>query len=406
MPSHEHTLVYQKAISLAIKFVDDQSQSRIWLPNDTRKLRQTLEKAKNQVRPDSSMDDIEPELRSSIQQLANKFVPDVPDMKPFTTNSTPRFNHRVEVRQHMMTGLSTWNYDCDALQELTRGKALATLFYYLLEEADLIQRLHLNPQKVRRFADRVERGYLDNPYHNSVHAACVLHCMHCILFHGGLLQRFEGMNTDLILLSAYVAALVHDFRHPGVDNNMLVTTRNRMAYKCNDVSVCENYHLVECYKLLNLPETAFMEDLDVGSYKFVRHLVIKMVLKTDMRDHFSTVTAFQEADELSHVQLLEMALKCADVSHTTYDWNMHGRWVTRLEEENYLQGDIEKSLDIPVSPLKDRDKAGIKHSQADFLKIVVEPMMICFVHRLPATQPLLDGLRRNIHLWTDASMHH
>ena len=40
-----------------------------------------------------------------------------------------------------------------------------------------------------------------------------------------------------------------------------------------------------------------------------------------------------------------------------------GRWVGNLEEEFFRQGDEEKRLRLPVSPLLDRDKAGVTKSQ-------------------------------------------
>ena len=40
-----------------------------------------------------------------------------------------------------------------------------------------------------------------------------------------------------------------------------------------------------------------------------------------------------------------------------------GRWVGNLEEAFFRQGDEEKRLGLPVSPLFDRDKAGVTKSQ-------------------------------------------
>lgn len=43
---------------------------------------------------------------------------------------------------------------------------------------------------------------------------------------------------------------------------------------------------------------------------------------------------------------------------------MHCRWVERLEEEFFLQGDRERALGLPLSPLFDRTKPGASKSQA------------------------------------------
>lgn len=58
-----------------------------------------------------------------------------------------------------------------------------------------------------------------------------------------------------------------------------------------------------------------------------------------------------------------MALKCADLGHTTAALATHLKWVACLEEEFFRQGDDEKLCGLPVSPLFDRNKTGITKSQ-------------------------------------------
>ena len=59
----------------------------------------------------------------------------------------------------------------------------------------------------------------------------------------------------------------------------------------------------------------------------------------------------------------QMALKCSDLGHLASDWPVHRKWVAALEEEMFRQGDREKDKGYAVSPLMDRDKAGITKSQ-------------------------------------------
>ena len=42
---------------------------------------------------------------------------------------------------------------------------------------------------------------------------------------------------------------------------------------------------------------------------------------------------------------------------------MYPRWVSLLEEEFFRQGDKERNLGLPISPLFDRSKQGITKSQ-------------------------------------------
>ena len=58
-----------------------------------------------------------------------------------------------------------------------------------------------------------------------------------------------------------------------------------------------------------------------------------------------------------------MAIKCADLGHLSSKLSVHLKWVKLLEEEMFLQGDVEKAKGYPVSPLMDRTKMGITKSQ-------------------------------------------
>ena len=56
--------------------------------------------------------------------------------------------------------------------------------------------------------------------------------------------------------------------------------------------------------------------------------------------------------------VMKMCMKCADLGHLTAPFETHLRWVTKLEEEFFRQGDREKELMMPISPLMDRNGSG------------------------------------------------
>lgn len=71
-----------------------------------------------------------------------------------------------------------------------------------LQGSGLIALLALNEQRLANFLQKIEAGYLDNPYHSRVHAAGVLQTTH-LLAQNGLIQ--EGVFDGLLQLSAYLS---------------------------------------------------------------------------------------------------------------------------------------------------------------------------------------------------------
>lgn len=75
----------------------------------------------------------------------------------------------------------------------------------------------------------------------STHVASVLQMTHMIMVHGGVLKS-QGADR-LTLLASYIAALVHDFEHSGVNNDFLIKTSHDLAVTYNLQSPLENHHL-------------------------------------------------------------------------------------------------------------------------------------------------------------------
>jgi hypothetical protein len=73
--------------------------------------------------------------------------------------------------------------------------------------------------------------------------------------------------------------------------------------------------------------------------------------------------AAPHVDEAERIIMLQMSLKCADLGHICSPLPVHLKWVAALEEEMFRQGDREKEIGLPPSPLCDRLKSGIQQSQ-------------------------------------------
>lgn len=298
-------------------------------------------------------------------------------------------------------------------------------------------------------------------------------------FHFGPLEYF----------AAIYAAVSHDHEHLGRNNDFLIRTRHEYALTYNDISPLEQHHVASSFRVLttswisdanmtadglpccplprdttaggdedlaltsdeetddgddgelggakvppraaSVPNSArrsrnFLCRMESDDYVRFREYVIAMVLATDMKNHFQTLSQFEQsvraAEQTAELEdavsvaestkttesvpekstaetILKLAIKIADVGHLTAERSVHERWVACLEEEMFLQGDSERARGMAVSPLMDRSKPGISRSQMGFFDVVVFPLFRAWVHAFPESAPLLANLSENYEVW-------
>lgn len=81
--------------------------------------------------------------------------------------------------------------------------------------------------------------------------------------------------------------------------------------------------------------------------------------------------------ELRHF-ILQIALKCADISNPCRPWDVSRKWSQKVCEEFYRQGDYERKLNLPVTSLCDRLTTSVPKIQAGIhvtcLQSTVKPL--------------------------------
>ncbi|PRD32668.1 UNVERIFIED_CONTAM: Pde1c [Trichonephila clavipes] len=260
-----------------------------------------------------------------------------------------------------------WSFDVFALNSVASGQCLRYMSHYLLNRFGLIQKFKMSTAALESFLVQIESGYerYRNPYHNNMHAADVTQTVAYLLCQAGL----ANWLTDIEIFATLFAAIIHDYEHTGTTNSFHVMSGSETALLYNDRAVLENYHISQSFRLLKDEENSILSNLSKEEYREFRSLVIEMVLATDMSSHFQQIKTMKsllchsDFSSMDKAKVLSLMLHCCDISHPAKDWNLHFRWTQRLMEEFFRQGDKEKELGLPFSPLCDRNSTLVAESQ-------------------------------------------
>ena len=95
-------------------------------------------------------------------------------------------------------------------------------------------------------------------------------------------------------LSMLISAVCHDLGHDGFNNNYHVNAITARAIDCNDLSVQETYHASELFRILNMENLNFIEDLHREQFATFRKRSLGLILATDMARHAKDLAALTE----------------------------------------------------------------------------------------------------------------
>jgi hypothetical protein len=275
-------------------------------------------------------------------------------------------------------------------------------------------RANVQESTVGAFMKAIEPKYNPNPFHNFCHAIDVEYevARYMKLISA---ETFLAEGTQFWIL---IAATGHDVGHPGWNNQYLIETTHELAVKYNDTSPLENMHCAQLFQVFSVPETNVFGNLAKDLYKEIRMSMITSILHTDVTKHNDIIKelgmlyqmnseAFDNMDPgpavtQSHqnVQLvLNSILHCADVGNPMKPWEVASKLAYLCIDEFFAQGDLEKSANIPVQMLNDRDKVNRPNSQIGFIEFVIAPMVVTMVNLFPQLDSLAETLGSNIGTW-------
>lgn len=333
--------------------------------------------------------------------------------------------------------LGRWRFDAYAFEK-QHGNALLHAGFKIGSEL-LTEAGVTNFQlRLRGFLQDVQKQYHNIPYHNQVHAADVLSSCTYFLREDRRVSRIP--LGPIPRLSTFVAAVIHDVGHFGRTNRFHVGSHDPVAVLYNDQSPLENMHCTIGFSILRQPHSSLFkmpssvaEDECSGlldaDFTLLRRIVIESVLATDMAKHFETLSRFKASINYSEnskehelaktveppicsesvadrsARLVSIFLKAADIGHAGKPLEITRRMTIRIHMEFFSQGEEERELGLPISPLCDRHEVNIAGSQVGFLHHLVIPLYKAVHFFITSDEFLNDCLNRleaNLSHWQSA----
>jgi len=304
--------------------------------------------------------------------------------------------------QRLVDKINSWNeFDAFRMAQVTNNQPLKHVAIAVLQQRGLLTCFSFPSAPLQKFLAEMEHSYLDNPYHNSLHAADVLQAMHLLLIG----TKF----SDIEIFAGIFAAMCHDAGHPGVTNDFRIQSGDDCAITYNDKSVNENMHCALTYRLLKRDDCNFLSAISTDQRKLIRRLTVELILSTDMAVHFSELQKFQSNLQTSGPDILKwdhsdkalgLALHAADLSNVCRPFRLSRRWSELILSEYFLQGDTERTLGRSISPLCDRESVSIPDSQIGFIDFIVKPLYEAVAQCYNA-EPALQNMGETSMMWIE-----
>ena len=268
---------------------------------------------------------------------------------------------------------------------------------------DLFNQFNINLQVFNSFIFKIASGYKDVPYHNVLHSADVLQSSHIFLASTPVYSELS--MTPLHSLTLMFSAIVHDYKHPGVNNAYLKRTGSKLALRYNDDSILENYHLSQAFKVIKKDQYNIFLHVSENNQNLLRKLVIYLVLQTDMARHQSHLEQVKKnfilKNDLSQDMILATFLHLADLSNTLRPFAICENWAKRISSEFFHQGDLEKSQGLEVHSYCDRSTSNLAQNQINFIDSIMIPFITPLCREIKDLNFLYSNSKANKLIWKE-----
>lgn len=310
-----------------------------------------------------------------------------------------------------LSKLPLWDFDVFKFGAIVGGNVIPVLGMHVARQMRLLKSFNIQETVFHSLLNAIQDNYLDTNYHNKYHAADVMISSYWLIAYDAPKIELD----DIDRLSLIIASLMHDLKHPGRNNAFMINSESDLALTYNDISVLENYHLSEFFKLLRQPNLNIFKALRKHQYLEIRRKIISMVLATDMSKHFNLSKAASshltdEFDATTNEVIVErkqffmdMIVHASDLSSPVKGLETSTVWAHRIWEEFFAQGDQEKQLGLEISPMMNREATHqtMAKSQRGFIDYVVQPLFKLVESVVPHVSIVLNHAENNRKYWDD-----
>jgi len=119
-------------------------------------------------------------------------------------------------------------------------------------------------------------------------------------------------------------------------------------------------------------ESHVFDHLDQEQWREIEFLLRHLILATDISRQSEYIQQFRDYMQEGGLSMtnrehkhfaLQIALKCADLGNPCRPWNISQKWSVQICNEFYRQGDFERQLTLPITPICDRQTMTIPKIQ-------------------------------------------
>ena len=280
-------------------------------------------------------------------------------------------------------------WDLEILPLTKQG--LVDLCVDIFRDADVLEPFRLGEDQVRSFVQAACAKYQDVPYHNFCHATHVLHATYMLMMTPEALEYLSPLDR----LTLVIAADGHDINHDGRTNSFHVASGSDIAWSFNDVSVLENHHCAQTWRLLAFGPAALLRDFGADDKTNLRAMLIALVLSTDMSKHLD-LTAFKNAEfgpgmgDGKKLLFMKALLHSADMGNAVRAFKAAHALSQSVQREFAEQVAAEREMGIPSAAHMDPANSQVAWNlEANFIDYVCLPLWVRLSEAVPAPAPCI-----------------